>query len=76
MPTKQECQKILFKIGLELGVSPKLIATRLLSEADKQDMINGDLTTEALIAHVKVWKANGMADYANGNTEPMTGFKY
>jgi hypothetical protein len=71
MLTKPECQKILFKIGIELGVSPKLIATRLLSEEDKQDMMNGDLSIEALTCHVKAWKENGMADYANGNTEPM-----
>jgi hypothetical protein len=76
MPTKEECKRILSKIGFEVGVSPKLIATRLLSEDDKQDMMNGDLSIEALTCHVKVWKANGMADYANGNTEPMTGFKY
>jgi hypothetical protein len=76
MLTKQECQKILFKIGIELGVSPKLIATRLLSEDDKQDMMNGDLSTEALICHVNVWKENGMPDYANGKTYPMPGYKF
>jgi hypothetical protein len=69
--TKQECQKIISTLGWLSGCSPKLIATRLLSEDDKQDMLNGDLEIEALECAVKVWMSNGMPDYANGTTEPM-----
>lgn len=71
MPTKEECQKIISNMGWLLGVSPKLIATRLLSEADKTDMLNGDLTSEQLECAVTVWKRYGMPDYAHGHTEPM-----
>jgi hypothetical protein len=71
MPTKQECQKIIFNLGIKCGVSPKLIATRLLSEDDKQDMLRGDLPIEALECAVRLWMDAGMPDYANGLTEPM-----
>jgi uncharacterized protein YaeQ len=71
MPTREECKKIISNMGWLCGVSPKLIATRLLSEDDKQDMLNGDLPAEALECAVKVWIENGMPDYANGNTDPM-----
>jgi hypothetical protein len=68
MPTKEQCQRRLFQIGLKLGVSPKLISTRLLSPEDKQDMLNGVLPDEALETAVRSWKELGMPDYANGNT--------
>lgn len=70
MPTKQECQKIISNVGWLCGCSPKLIATRLLSEDDKQDMLNGDLEVEALECAVKVWMENHMPDYAHGLTDP------
>jgi hypothetical protein len=70
MRTEDECKKILSKIGFKLGVSPKLISTRLLSKEDKRDMLNGELSVETLIAHVKVWRDNKMPDYANGKFEP------
>lgn len=70
MPTKDECKRILFRIGIKLGVSPNLIATRLLSEEDKQDMVNGLLSIESLECHVKVWMEASMPDYANGKTTP------
>ena len=68
--TAEQCKKILFNIGIKLGVSPRLISTRLLSREDKDDMLNGLLPIEALETHVKVWMDNGMPDYANGKTEP------
>jgi hypothetical protein len=67
MLTKEQCQKNLFQLGIKLGVSPKLISTRLLSKEDKQDMLNGLIPDEALECHVKVWMDNGMPDYANGS---------
>lgn len=70
MLTKEQCQKKLFNLGIKLGVSPKLISTRLLSKEDKEDMLNGLLSDDALECHVKVWKDAGMPDYANGLTEP------
>lgn len=74
MPTKSDCQKMLFKIGIELGVSPKLIATRLLSKEDKQDMLNGLIPVELLITAVKSWMAAGMPDYANGKYDVYRAF--
>lgn len=70
MLTKEQCQRKLFHLGIKLGVSPKLIATRLLSIDDKQDMLNGLVPDDALITAVKVWIAAGMPDYANGCTRP------
>ena len=71
MQTREQCQKIIFNIGLKFGVSPKLIATRLLSEEDKQDMLYGDLPIEALECAVKRWMDAEMPDYAHGVTEPI-----
>lgn len=68
--TKEECQKKLFQLGIKLGVSPKLISTRLLSNDDKHDMLNGLVTDEALLCHVKCWMQAGMPNYAEGKTEP------
>lgn len=70
MPTKEECQRQLFQIGIKIGVSPKLISTRLLSKEDKEDMLAGLIPPESLMAAVKIWVHNKMPDYANGNTEP------
>lgn len=67
--TTNECKRILSKLGFKLGVSPALVATRLLSDEDKQDMQNGDLTIESLECAIKSWMFNGMPDYANGLTE-------
>ena len=65
-----ECQKIISNVAWTCGCSPKLISTRLLSEDDKQDMLNVNVPIESLITHVKVWMANKMPDYANGKFEP------
>lgn len=69
MPTRDDCKRMISKTAFKCGVSPRLIATRLLSEDDKQDMLNGDLSLEALEAHVNVWKEVGLPDYAHGNCE-------
>ena len=70
MLTKQQCQKKLFTIGIKLGVSPKLISTRLLSSDDKNDMLSGLINDDSLATAVEVWIEAGMPDYANGNTAP------
>jgi hypothetical protein len=75
MPTEQECKRILSKLGFKLGVSPKLIATRLLDDNDKQDMLEGVLTIVELEACIAVWQANGMPDYAHGLTEPYSPYR-
>lgn len=60
--TKEECQKIIFNLGVKFGVSPRLIATRLLCEDAKRDMLNGEFPLESLECHVEVWKQAGMPD--------------
>lgn len=70
MPTKEQCRSMIFKTGLKLGVSPKLIAERLLSDDDKEDMLEGRLKQDVLEVAVKVWKDNGMPDYRNAKFTP------
>jgi hypothetical protein len=69
--TKDECKKILSKLGFDLGVSPNLIATRLLGDQDKVDMMAGEIPIVSLRANIEVWRDNGMCDYAHGFREPM-----
>jgi hypothetical protein len=68
--TNKDCKRILFKIGIEPGVIPKLISNRLLSKEDKQDMLNGYLSVDSLVTHVKIWAHNKMPDYVNGKLAP------
>lgn len=68
--TTEECKSVLFKIGIKLGVSPKLISTRLLSQDDKKDMLQGLLPIDILTIAVQAWMKNKMPDYANGKFEP------
>lgn len=49
-----------------LCVQAELISTRLLSKDDKQDMLNGDLPLDTLVAHVKTWKDQGLNNYVTG----------
>lgn len=70
MQTKEQCQKQIFNVAIKLGVSPKLISTRLLSTDDKHDMLNGLISEEALLTAVRVWIKASMPDYANGKTAP------
>ena len=62
MLSKEQCKRVLFKVGIKLGVSPKRISERLLSDVDKNDMMSGLLNIEALEAHTEVWRDNGMQD--------------
>jgi len=71
MLTVDECKKIISKIGLRLGVSPKLITTRLLDEEDKVNMMTASFEIVELEAAVKVWRDNGMPDYVTRKTEPI-----
>lgn len=48
-----------------MSVNPAQISTKLLNAEDKQDMLDGKLSIEELIVHVKVWVQNGMPDYVN-----------
>jgi hypothetical protein len=63
--TQRQCQQLLFKIGMKLGVSPKLISSRLLSIEDKEDIMAGVIDSEYLETAVIVWMNNGMCDYVN-----------
>lgn len=48
----------------------ELISTRLLSKEDKQDMLSGLITDEALFVAVKCWMEAGMPNYSQGETTP------
>lgn len=69
--TREDCKFILTHAGIKLGVSPRLISTRLLSDEDKESMLSGELTIEALMCAIGAWMGAGMPDYAHGLTEPM-----
>lgn len=58
--TTEDCKRIIFNLGIKFGVSPKLIATRMLTPQAKCDMLNGDLTIEQLEMWVESSKLNGM----------------
>jgi len=64
--TVEECKKMLFKLAVKYGVPPKLISERLLSKEDKEDMLNGLVSFDTLDCFVKVWKEQGMCNYADG----------
>jgi hypothetical protein len=68
--TIAQCQKKLFQVALKLGVSPKLISTRLLSKEDKQDMLAGLIEDETLECHVQCWMEAGMTNYSEGDSTP------
>ncbi len=70
MPTVEVCKKKIFQMGLKLGVSPKLIATRLLSEDDKKDMVDGLISNEELEVAVRCWMQSGMANVVEGDLRP------
>jgi hypothetical protein len=57
------CKKIIRKIAVKYGIEPRLIAERLLSDDDKQDLRDGNLLLEALDLHIRVWISNGLPDY-------------
>lgn len=48
-------------------VKAELISTRLLSEQDKQDMLDGVLGVDSLVTGVRVWVDNGMPNYSDGS---------
>lgn|SRR6185503_8199803 len=69
--TTEDCKRILFKVGIKFGVSPKLISERLLDAEAKCDMLNGEMPIAYLEAAVKAWMDAGQPDVAHGLTAPM-----
>lgn len=67
MPTPEQCKRILFNLGIKFGVSPKLISLRLLSQEDKDDMLNGLIPQDSLEVAVQVWRDTGMRNYSDGS---------
>jgi hypothetical protein len=64
--TVEECKRMLFKCAIKHGIAPKLISERLLSKDDKNDMLQGLVSFETLDCFVRVWKEQGMCNYADG----------
>ena len=71
MRTDSECKKIISQIAWEVGVSPALISTRLLSDDDKNDIRAGLIDRGSLRVAVEVWIKNGMPNYSKGLDIPM-----
>jgi hypothetical protein len=46
---------MILKSAIKNGISPALIASQLLSNDDKDDMLNGLLTQDLLDLHVKLF---------------------
>lgn len=69
--TDNECKDIIRRLAKRHEVEARLITTRLISDEDKQDMREGNLTAKSLDCHIKVWKQNGMPDYRQGKNEPL-----
>lgn len=70
--TTEECKKILFKVGIKFGVSPKLISERLLAAQDKCDMLNGEMPIGCLEVAVQAWMDAGKPDYANSPADKVS----
>lgn len=68
MRTDKECKSLISSVAWSLGVSPRLISTRLLDDNDKNDLRHGLVSESELECAVEVWRGNGMPDYANGKT--------
>lgn len=63
--TNDDCIGIIRVLSKKLCVKPQEIVEKLLSDDDKQDMRNGNVSIEALESHVKVWAVNGMPNHRN-----------
>jgi len=68
MPTETDCKRLIFKVAISLGVSPNLIATRLLDASDKQLMLDGEIDETVLDCGVRSWIEAGCPDYVSGCT--------
>lgn len=66
-----ECKRMLFKLAISYGVSPKLISERLLSKEDKQDMLDGFISFETLDCFVRVWIEHGKFDHVGVFGKPV-----
>lgn len=68
----EQCKDVLRMIAKMFCIKTELISTRLLSNDDKKDMLNGLVPIDSLITHVKVWKEYGMCNYSDGSGEPYS----
>lgn len=59
----EQCKDLLKTIAQAMCVKAEDISTKLLSQEDKKDLMTGRLSLEELLAHVAVWKEQGMHDY-------------
>lgn len=71
MPTETDCKRLIFKVAISLGISPNLIATRLLDASDKHLMLDGEIDENVLRVAVKCWMDAGVPNYAEGSSKPI-----
>lgn len=74
MLTIQQCKRMILQSALQAGISPRLISERLLSDEDKQDMLNEEISQDCLNLHVEIWMRLKMPDYRNGSMKPYNQF--
>ncbi len=73
--TVDDCKRMLVKLAIKHGVAPKLISERLLSKEDKDDIVNGLISSKTLDCHVEMWKESGMCHYADGSGKPYDNYR-
>ncbi len=60
----------MFNLGMEFGISPRLILANLMSDEDKEDLRHGRLSENELRHHIAAWKENEMPDLV-GREKPI-----
>lgn len=69
--TDEECKKIISILAKKYSVRAFLITNKLMDADDKNDLRNGDLSVDSLEAHIRVWREDGMKDYAHRETKEL-----
>lgn len=60
------CKEIIRFLAKRHKIDPKLIVTKLMSEDDKNDLRDGNLSENVFSKHIEVWIKKGCPDYRNG----------
>lgn len=69
--TDAACKNIIISLARKLGINPRLVTTRLMSDEDKNDMRNGDVPIKMLELYLKLWIEEGLPNHREGKTVPL-----
>lgn len=61
--TIQQCKSLIFRASIAVGANPKEVSEKLLSQEDKEAMLNGDVSQHMLETAIKCWMDVGRPDY-------------